>query len=235
MRRFSALVFALLAAGCAAGPEVSRDESAVYGTVTARAHKALLAKWERTEEGPYGAAQGMVVDLPDGAIDYGRLSGIHVGLIDAGYAGGTTHDVSISDVGARPDSLAVAVGDVIRVRNATAGSLTAFLAATEGEGFQELSTIAPGAAAQVRVEIEGLLELGVDENDRVAVPVMSRRGLRSVRVESGGNYVFNRLAPGAYRMTFWYWRLGSVERSVKLAAGTATRVDEVLSVDRTVR
>ena len=92
-----------------------------------------------------------------------------------------------------------------------------------------------GAVGEVRVIIEGRLELGTDEDERLVAHVLARRGLRALSVTSGGNYAFNDLDPGDYRMTFWYWRLGSLERSVKLLAGHATRVDEVLSVDRTVR
>ena len=98
-----------------------------------------------------------------------------------------------------------------------------------------IPAIPAGATGEVRVSIEGLLELGADENERLVGHVLARRGLRALAVASGENYAFNDLDPGKYRMTFWYWRLGSLERSVNLQAGKATRLDEVLSVDRTVR
>ncbi len=239
MRRNVAIILGFLAVGCAAGPEVAKDKSAVYGVVTARAHKDLLAKWLTSSGGEYASSGDTFVAVPAEAIDYDRLTGIYIGLVDPGYAGGAAHDITFfdtgSDGGARPASLAVAVGDVIRVRNTTAHPLTVFLAATEGEAFQDVPAISAGATGEIRVSIEGLLELGADEDERLVAPVLARRGLRALAVASGGNYAFNDLTPGEYRMTFWYWRLGSLERSVKLLAGKATRVDEVLSVDRTVR
>lgn len=235
MRRLVIVALGLVVVGCAAGPEVANDKSAVYGVVAARPHKDLLAKWSRPSADPYDMTSGATVEVPAAAIDYDRLTGIYVGLVDPRHAGGAVHHIAFSGSGAKPESLAVALGDVIRVRNATAHPLTIFLAATEGEAFQDIAAIPAGATGEVRVRIEGLLELGTDEDERLVAPVLARGGLRALAVASGGSYAFNDLDPGKYRMTFWHWRLGSLERSVDLAAGTATRVDEVLSVDRTVR
>lgn len=239
MRRIGAaslgFLMAGLMAGCAAGPEVASDRSAVYGVVTARPHSQVLAKWTQASPGGYGSPSGTVVNVPSEAIDYASLTGMYVGLVDPGYGGGADHAITFSKTAARPESLAVAVGDVIRVRNATGGPLTIFLAAIDSEAIQDAPTIPAGGSGEIRVRIEGLLELGADEDDRPIAPVLARRGLRTSEVASGGSYVFNDLEPGAYRMIFWYWRLGSIERSVTLAAGRASRLDEVLSVDRTVR
>jgi hypothetical protein len=233
--RFVAAILGCLVVGCAAGPEVAGDRSAVYGVVVARAHSEVLEKWAQASNNPYESTPGGAVRGPAEAIDYGSLTGIYVGLVDPAFSGGAIHDIAFSKAGAKPESLAVAVGDVIRVRNDTAGPVTFFLAATEGEAIQDIPVLPAGRAATIRVRLEGLLELGVDEDERLVAPVLARRGLRTSKVVSGGNYVFNNLEPGEYEMTFWYWRLGSLERSVKLVAGRASRVDEVLAVDRTVR
>ena len=148
MRWIVAIILGLLAVGCAAGPEVAKDKSAVYGVVTARAHKELLAKWLTSSDSEYAASGDTFIAVPPGAIDYGRLSGIHVGLVDPGYAGGVAHDISFVDGGAQPASLAVAVGDVIRVRNSTTRPLTVFLAEIEGDGFQDISAIPPAPSAR---------------------------------------------------------------------------------------
>ncbi len=235
MWRIVAASLGCLLAGCAGVPEVAGNKSAVYGNVLARAHSQVLSKWaSAAPDDPY-AASGQNASRPAEAIDYGGLTGMYVGLVDPAYSGGATHDIAFSKAGAKPESLAVAVGDVIRVRNDTAGPVTFFLAATEGDAIQDIPVLPAGRTGMIRVAFEGLLELGVDENERLIAPVLARRGLRTSEVVSGGNYVFNDLEPGEYRMTFWYWRLGSLERSVKLVAGRPTRVDEVLAVDRTVR
>ncbi len=235
MWRIVAASLGFLVVGCAGAPEVASNKSAVHGVVVARAHSQILTKWASGPEDPYAPTFGTDANRPAEAIDYGGLTGIYVGLVDPAYPGGATHDIAFSKAGAKPESLAVAVGDVIRVRNDTAGPVTFFLAATQGDAIQDIPVLPAGRTGMIRVTFEGLLELGMDENERLIAPVLARRGLRTSAVVSGGNYVFNDLEPGEYRMTFWYWRLGSLERSVKLVAGRPTRVDEVLAVDRTVR
>ena len=234
MRSWFAVVLGLLAVGCGAVPEVAKDRSAVYGTVTARPHKEVLAKWT-SQSGGGGYGDAGRVRYPAEAINYDRLAGIHVGLIDPAHEGGAIHDIVFSAAAIVPETLAVALGDIIRIRNRTARPLTFFLAAAEGEGFQDIGRIPAGGSSEVRVGIEGVLDLGTDEDEGLVAPVMARRGLRSTATASGKTYLLDDLNPGRYRMIFWYWRLGSIERSVKLPAGAAVRVDEVLSVDRTVR
>lgn len=233
MRFTLALISCFLVGGCVATPEVAPGESAIVGVVTARAHSEVLAKRARDEQFiPQYDRSGIVADSR--AIDYGSLRDIHVGLVDPARKAGTAHDITFLSDGPKQESLAIALGDTLRIRNGTDRPLTFFLAATDSDAFQDIARIGPGATREVAVRVGGRLDLTTDEDQRLVSHLLVRRGLRSVDIASGESFAFRGLDPGTYNLVIWHWRVGKIERTVRLQPGRVSRVDEVLSVDRTV-
>ena len=113
--------------------------------------------------------------------------------------------------------------------------MTFFLADIDGDDIQDLPSLAPGATADMTVELVGDLELATDEDERLSVAVLSRVGLQSQRIRSGSGYNFLDMPPGEYDLLFWFWRLGFLSQKVTIVAGKRTRVNGVLSVDTIVR
>jgi hypothetical protein len=129
----------------------------------------------------------------------------------------------------------VAVGDKIRVNNETDEDLTVYLVGDGDDDIQEFPLVEAGRSETLIVELAGSLEIGVDEIKANVMPVVAGRGWRTKRLSSGDEYEFEDLRPGTYNLRFWFWRLGSIERQVKLGAGQRLRADEILSADRIVK
>ena len=238
------LPVAVLADGHGFDPDEPPPEGkgSVYGTVTARPHKdyvkkakELGSKEDYDDNDPYaGSADGKVI-YNDTMVNY-DFADVYAILLNPAAKPGKVHEVEAEgDEDQKPRALAVAFGDIIRIKNATSKPLTYFLADINGDSIQEIPLLPPGGSADMTVELVGDLELTTDEEDSLITAVLSREGLQSQRVRSGSTYAFPNMNPGEYDLLFWFWRLGILKRKVTVEAWEHTDVDGVLSVDTVVR
>jgi len=238
MRFVIAILAFVMLNGSFAVPVVAQDTGTIYGRVSTKGHKEVLAKWlsqSIENDEPAAESYGSKNGLPDGAIDYSNLSGIFVILTDTGYKGGRFHEARVDSDGFWPAALAVSVGDKIRVENKTSNDITVYLAGDGDDDIQEFPVIEEGRSETIVVKLTGDLELGVDELDDEIMSVASGAGWRTKRLSSGDDYEFEDLKAGPYDVVFWFWRLGSIVRKVTLNSGQRLKVDEILSVDRIVK
>ena len=221
----------------------AEGKGSVYGNVTARPHKDYVRKAEDRAskntivEDPelYGASADGKIVYNDTMVNY-ELVDVYAILLNPAAKPGKVHEVEAEgDEDQKPRALAVAFGDIIRIKNATSKPLTYFLADINGDSIQEIPLLPPGGSADMTVELVGDLELTTDEDDSLITAVLSREGLQSQRVRSGSTYAFPNMNPGEYDLLFWFWRLGILKRKVTVEAGEHTDVDGVLSVDTVVR
>lgn len=227
-------IFALISAlvGCATGPEPVPGKAAIYGSVTADSHKALVSKAAKEKDTEYSIG-GEIFYTKD-MVDYKNLKEIYVCLIDPNFKGGNEHALFIRDSEPSLRSIAVAKGDKLRIKNETSRSQNFFIA-DSGEGFQAFPTIPPGKESSIAINMEGALELGSEEDENLIVSIFSRPGLISRRISSGQSYAFERLEPNHYDIIFWFWRLGYIKKRFIAEAGKNLRMDQVLSVDRIIQ
>ena len=223
-------------------PRLAEGTGSVYGDVTARPHKEYRKKAKEMARNAPSSSDGKYATSADGRISYNdtmvnyRRIDVYAILLNPAAEPGRVHAVEAeNDGGLAPPALAVAKGDVIRIENNSSIPLTFFLADIDGDDIQDLPSLAPGATADMTVELVGDLELTTDEDERLSVAVLSREGLQSQRIRSGSSYDFFDMPPGEYDLLFWFWRLGSLSQRVTIVAGERTRVDGVLSVDTIVR
>ena len=117
------------------------------------------------------------------------------------------------------------------MQNNSSKTLTFFLAGQD-DSIQVYSPIKSGEKSVITVEQEGILELGSDENDGLMTTLFSRSGLIGQKHSSGDEYLFEKLEPGTYKILFWYWRLGYIEKSIMIKAGENIKLNQILSVDK---
>ncbi|MBT3787628.1 MAG: hypothetical protein HN725_07160 [Alphaproteobacteria bacterium] len=234
-------------------PAAAQSSARVYGTVETRGHAEVLAKWSASSKvtstkkidyaakSGYGGgssgnnSEGDAGSSDNVAIDYGEIADIFVILSNRAWQGGTVHEVELSPYGLNVEVLAVARGDIIRLHNKTGNTYTPYLAGTGDDDIQDFDAMKPGSVNDLVVELTGDLELGLDEDEEEIIIIAAGEGWKSSRVASGGNYEFNNLAAGDYGLTFWYWRLGSLDRKLSLKPGQGAEINEVLSVDRIIK
>ncbi len=235
-KTFAWLIAGLLLTGCSSGPDIVPGKGAIYGTISADSHKAIVEKAASGVDTDYSDEEGTIAYTKE-MVNYPELKELYACLIDPNYSGGKEHALVISDTGMSLRSLAIATGDALRIRNNTAQTQNVFISDVEetDEGFQAFPPLRPGAEGVFRIILEGDLELGSEDDERLVTSILSRKGLIGVRRHSAQSYAFERLAPGTYDLLFWYWRLGSIQHRVTVKASTNTRVDETLSVDRVIR
>jgi hypothetical protein len=225
------LLLVLLVAfiSCSSGPEIVPGKGAVYGTISAESHKDILAKASKNEDGFY-KKNGEIV-FTDQMVNYYQLKELFVGLIDPSSTGGREHLLIASDKNMSHRSLAVGKGDRLSIQNNSSATLTFFLAG-KNDAIQVYSPIKPGERSSLLVELEGDLELGSDENESLQTTLLSRRGLVGQQHSSGDQYSFSSLRPGQYKIVFWFWRLGLVEKNIIIKAGENIKLNQILSVDK---
>ncbi len=234
MRHALALMLVLLLGSCQTAPELVAGKGAVFGTVETRAHKDFMEKFMSGLTRYRGA--GGKVEYTDEMVNYDALDEVYAGLIDSGRTTATVHDLEIGANGMSLRSLAIAVGDVLRIRNASSRPLTFFAVDLESEDdFLEMPVLAPGETGEMTVTLSGDLEMSTDEDEAIRLALLSRPGLVARRISSGASYSFERLEPGAYGLIFWYWRLGHLEHEVTVLSGQNVQVNETLSVDRIIK
>ena len=167
--------------------------------------------------------------------NYEEIKDIFVILANSAWKGGTVHEVELSPYGLNVEALALAQGDIIRLHNKTDNEYTPYLAGTGEDDIQDFPTMEPGSVSDLKVVLTGDLELGLDEDEEEMIRIAAGEGWRSRSAASRDAYEFSGLAAGDYMLRFWYWRLGTLDHSLKLQAGQGVEINEVLSVDRIIK
>ncbi len=241
MKKLIIIGLLIVTAACASAPkpETAPGKASIYGTVKAQSHKDFIKKsqsgnGDNGNEG-YGGGSifGGAIQYTKNMINYNKLSGLYACLIDPEHGEKTLHTLEVGPDGPSPRSLALAPGDSILIRN-NASQTHNFFISDEEEGFQAFPPIPAGGEERLTVKLEGLLELGSDEDDSLIVDLLSRKGLVGKRLSSGDSYAFENVDPGSYEVVFWHWRLGWIVHQVTAAAGESIKLDETLSVDRII-
>jgi hypothetical protein len=224
------LLFLLLVhISCSSGPEIVPGKGAVYGTISAESHKDILAKASRSGDGIY-KKNGEIV-FTEKMVNYNQLKELFVCLIDPSSTAGSDHLLIASEKNMSHRSLAIGKGDRLSIQNNSSETLTFFLAG-KNDAIQVYSPIKPGERSSLKVELEGDLELGSDENESLRTTLLSRKGLVGQQHSSGDQYNFKNLHPGQYKILFWFWRLGLVEKNIIIKAGENIKLNQILSVDK---
>jgi hypothetical protein len=226
------LIFVFSACASIPIPPIVPGKGSVFGTLTAQSHSKIIEKAKGSAKHDY-ASNGLIIFNKD-MVNYSNLKELYACLIDPTYIGGKKIGITATAEGLSPRSLALSPGDIISINNSTERSLTFFLA-DMGDAFQDLGKVNPGQTNSFTIKIQGSLELGTDEDERIKTIVFSQNGLRSKRVASGQSYSFEKLEPGSYDMIFWFWRLGKIHKQVQINPGQNTSVHETLSVNTVMR
>lgn len=229
IRILTIFLIAVNLASCSSVPETIPGKGAVYGTVSAESHKDILAKALRGKNGLYGK-NGEIV-FTDQMVNYDNLKEIFVCLVSLSFKGGNKHLLIANNENMSHRSMAIAKGDRLWIQNRSSQTLTFYIAG-KNDGIQVYSPIEPGGRSAITVEQEGDLELGSDENELLKTTLMSRRGLIGQQHSSGDQYAFENLHPGSYKILFWFWRLGFIEKNIVIKAGENVELNQVLSVDK---
>jgi hypothetical protein len=235
MKKILLLVLGALLWGCATGPEIVKGKGNIFGQVDARPHKEFLAKAQSGAPGDYMIRGADKITFTPEMVNYDALDEIYVGLIYPDHIDPTEHVLSIANDRPSLRSILVGQGDVLKVRNNSARTLSFYLIDPASDEIQEYPALRPGQTAELPINLEGSLELGADEDDALIVNILSVKNLVTRQVRSGGLYEFTGLDPGTYDVLFWFWRLGKIERRVVVQSDTNYRIDETLSVDRIIR
>jgi hypothetical protein len=235
MKKTLLFVLGALLWGCATGPEIVKGKGNIFGQIDARPHKEFLAKAQSGASDEYTIhGAGKITFTPE-MVNYDALDEIYVGLIHPDHIDPAEHVLTIANDRPSLRSILVGQGDVLKVRNNSARTLSFYLIDPSSDDIQEYPVLRPGQTAELPVKLEGSLELGADEDDDFIVNILSVKNLVSRQVRSGGLYEFTDLDPGTYGVLFWFWRLGKIERRVVVQSDTNYRIDETLSVDRIIR
>jgi len=226
------LIFIFSACASIPVPPIVSGKGSVYGTLTAQSHSKIIEKAKGSKDHDYASDGGIIFNKD--MVNYPNLKELYACLIDPAYKGGKKININVTTDGVSPRSLALSLGDIIAINNSTQRSLTFFLA-DMGDAFQDLGKVNPGQTKSFTIKIQGSLELGTDEDERIKTIVFSKDGLRSKRVASGQAYSFEKLEPGSYDMIFWFWRLGKIHKKIQINSGQNTIVHETLSVNTVMR
>lgn len=234
MRYLLLPVFLILAA-CADAPKIVPGKGGVYGTVFADSHPLFKKKMEHGSSSLYGEPQGYGVKYRDDMVNYAELDDLYVGLAPV-KSTPRQHRVTATAEGMSPKSIALAHGDSIDLHNQTGRNQSFFIAKLGGtdKDIQAFPVLAAGAAADVKIDLEGDLELLSEDDDKLKTSIFSKQNMLTKRVASGGSYQFDNLEPGNYQLIFWYWRLGKIQQTVSVPKEDNIRVDKTLTVDSVV-
>jgi hypothetical protein len=230
MKKFLTTVLIVISLNaCSSAPEIVPGKGAIYGTISAESHKDVIAKASKGDGGIYGN-NGQVV-FKKGMMNYQKLKELYVCLINPSFKTGKDHLLIADNDRMSHRSLAIGRGDRLWVQNNSSKTLTFFLAGQD-DSIQVYSPVNPGGRSVIEVEQEGSLELGSDENEALITTLFSRAGLISQMHSSGDEYLFEDLDPGQYKILFWFWRLGFIEKNIIIKAGENIKLNQVLSVDK---
>jgi hypothetical protein len=214
---------------CSSAPEIVQGKGAIYGTISAESHKEIIAKASK-DDGSVYSNNGQVV-FKEGMVNYRQLKELYVCLINPSLKTVKDHLLIADNDSMSHRSLAIASGDRLWVQNNSSRILTFFLAGQE-DSIQVYSPVKPGERSVIEVKQEGILELGSDEDEGLITTLFSRTGLINQMHSSGDEYLFEKLDPGQYKILFWFWRLGFIEKNIIIKAGENIKLNQVLSVDK---
>jgi hypothetical protein len=226
---YTILLLAVFLYSCSSVPEIIPGKGAIYGTITANSHKEILAKASKNKDDIYAGIGGII--FTDQMVNYPELKELFVCLLDPSSQGGKDHLLIVDNEKMSHRSLAIGKGDKLTIQNNSSKTLTFFLAGKD-EDIQVYPSIKPGERSSLTVQLEGDLELGSDEDESLQTTILSRRGLIGQQHKSGEQYSFENLSPGSYEILFWFWRLGLVEKNIRINAGENINLNQVLSVDK---
>ncbi len=228
------LLSALLLAACSTGPEIVSGKGAIYGVLSADAHKEFRKKADSgSSAGPYGSPKSGIV-YKDNMMNYSKLDDLYVGLVQPEFKL-RQHRLFARESGMSKKSLALALGDELHIHNNTAQPQNFFITTASDEAFQSFPELAAGDNASYKVNLEGELELLSEDSEALKMALFVKKNMQTRRVRSGGKYQFEQLSPGMYSLVFWHWRLGKIRQDVQVQAGENTRVDGTLSIDRVMQ
>ena len=231
------LLTVLIVSACAHAPQVMPGKGAVYGVLSADSHSAFNRKLENDtgSNSMYGEMKATGVKYNNDMVNYAKLDELYVGLIQANLTP-QQHQLTATAGGMSLKSIALAVGDTLQLRNNTPHSQRFFVAESPstGDKIQTFPSLAAGAVASYKIELEGDLELLSEDNDALKTVLFTKKNMLTKRVASGDNYQFEYLEPGSYPLIFWYWRLGKIQQTVQIQAEQNTRVDKTLTVDNVI-
>ncbi len=213
---------------CSSAPEIVPGKGAIYGTISAESHKDVIAKASKDDGGIYSSGE---VVFKKGMVNYHQLKELYVCLINPSLKSGKDHLLIADNDKMSHRSLAISKGDRLWVQNNSSKTLTFFLAGQD-DSIQVYSPVKSGERAVIVVEQEGILELGSDEDESLITTLFSREGLISQIHSSGDEYIFKNLDPGQYKILFWFWRLGFIEKNIIIKAGENIKLNQILSVDK---
>lgn len=229
MKIFPIFLILIIFASCSSAPEITPGKGTIYGTISAESHKDIIAKASKDNDGFYGG-DGKVV-FNEQMVNYEKLKELFVCVLDPAFLGGNDHLLMASNEKISQRSLAIAKGDRLWVQNNSSKTLTFFIAGV-GDDIQVYSPTKPGERSVITVQQEGELELGSDENESLMTTLLSRKGLVGQQHSSGDKYSVENLNPGQYKIIFWFWRLGFVEKTIFIKAGENIELNQILSVDK---
>ena len=216
MNKILLLVLVALLCGCATGPEIVKGKGNIFGQVDARPHKEFLAKARSGVSDEYTIRGADKITFTREMVNYDALDEIYVGLIHPDHTAPAEHVLNIANDRPSLRSILVGQGDVLKVRNNSARTLSFYLIDAASDDIQEYPALHPGQTAWLPVNLEGFLELGADEDDTLVVNILSVKNLVSRQVKSGGQYEFTGLDPEQSQALAEAW--GSVSGSLSLAS-----------------
>jgi hypothetical protein len=224
------ILILIFLSACSSMPKIVPGKGALYGTISAESHKDIIAKASKGDDGGIYSTNGQVV-FGKGMVNYSQLKELYVCLINSSFKNAKDHLLTADNDRMSHRSLAIARGDRLWVQNNSSKTLTFFLAGQD-DSIQVYSPVKPGERSVIEVDQEGVLELGSDEDESLITTLISRAGLISQIRSSGDEYIFKNLDPGQYKILFWFWRLGFIEKNIIIKAGENIKLNQVLSVDK---
>jgi len=230
------LLTALLLFSCTHTPEIIVDKGAVFGVLSSDAHPSFTNKIrdKSSSADDYRDENSQGVIYHDNMVNYSQLNELYVGLVLPYYTP-REHHLFAEPEKMSPSSLALSSGDMLKIQNNTSSTQHFFISDIEGEGFQSFPELQAGQNAYFTVNIEGNLELLSEDNDALKVVLFSKKNMLTKKLFSGQRYQFENLPPDSYQLIFWYWRLGKIEKTIRIEAQKNIRVDETLTVDSVMR
>ncbi|MFI3120217.1 MAG: hypothetical protein QX203_09570 [Methylococcaceae bacterium] len=227
------VVFILTA--CISAPNVVKGKGGVYGVLSADSHPAISKKREHDpgSNSGYGEMGMAGAEHQEDRVDYAKLDELYVGLVQTNLPP-RQHQLVASIDGMSRKSIALATGDSLQLHNNTRQSQHFFVAEPATGNIQTFPTLAAGAVANCKIDLEGDLELLSEDNDALKTVLFSKKNMLAKRMSSGEHYQFDKLEPGSYQLIFWYWRLGKIQQTVHIQAEENSRVDKTLTVDSVI-
>lgn len=231
--KYLLLLVVFILSACVDAPRVIKGKGGVYGVLSADSHPAVIKK-SASDPGSNSIYGEAGIQYQDDRVNYAKLDELYVGLVRMNLPP-RRHQLTATAEGMSRKSIALAVGDTLQLRNDTRQSQNFFVADASATGnIQTFPTLAAGAAASYKIDLEGDLELLSEDDAALKTVLFAKKNMLTKRASSGDNYQFDNLDPGSYQLIFWYWRLGKIQQTVQIRAEENIRVDKTLTVDSVI-